>query len=265
MVKLCVRAALTLTLLSGPSLAASDLAVVGTGDGMDVLRAIAAAHSADQSSVNVAIPASIGSGGGLAAVGSDKAVLARVARPLSETERRMGLVETPIFRLPSAIFAHRSVGIEGITSQQLAAIYAGKIVNWKDVGGSDQRIKVVRREEDDSTLLVLQASMPGWKNLVFTDKSKMATTTQDAINTVRDVPGAIGYGPYTKNLELELVVLKIDGKYPTDEGYPSAVTVSFVHKASTLTAEAREFIQYARSDKARKLLVSMGGVPADRD
>ena len=57
---------------------------------------------------------------------------------------------------------------------------------------------MVRREEADSTLLVLRQSMPGWDKLVITGRSKMALTTQESIETVRKVRGAIGTGPYTK-------------------------------------------------------------------
>jgi phosphate transport system substrate-binding protein len=119
----------------------------------------------------------------------------------------------------------------------------------------------VRREDQDSTLLVLRQSMPGWKDLVITEKSKTAVTTQDCINTVKEVEGAIGFGPFTRALEMELVVLKVDERYPTDRDYPSAVTVSFVHKQSTVTPDAKQFIGYAKAAKARTVLTQMGGVP----
>ena len=109
------------------------------------------------------------------------------------------------------------------------------------------RIKVVRREDADSTLQVLRQSMPGWKNLAITEKSKTAVTTQDCIDTVKEVPGTIGFGPFTKALEMELSVLKIDGHHPTDRSYPSAVTLTFVHKDATLTPEAKQFITYAKT------------------
>jgi phosphate transport system substrate-binding protein len=240
---------------------AGDLSVVGTGDGIDLLRALGAAYTADHPETNVIVPPSIGSGGGVAAVGSDKEVLARIARPLSDSEKEAGLVATPVFRLPSAFFVHRSAAVSGITSAQLADIYRGRITNWRDVGGADLRIKLVRREDQDSTLLVLRQSMPGWKDLVITEKSKTAVTTQDCINTVKEVEGAIGFGPFTRALEMELVVLKVDERFPTDRDYPSAVTVSFVHKQTTVTPDAKQFIGYAKAAKARTVLTQMGGVP----
>ena len=255
--------AMVIALASLQALAgASELSVVGTGDGIELLRALGAAYSADNPQTAILVPPSIGSGGGLAAVGGDKEVLARVARQLTDSERALGLVSTPMFRLPSAFFVHRGANVSNLTARQLADIYAGKIVNWAEVGGANLRIKVVRREEADSTLTVLRQSMPGWKDLPITEKSKTAVTTQDCINTVKDVEGTIGFGPYTKALEMELMVVSIDGKYPTDRDYPSAVTVSLVHKQATVTPDAAQFIAYVKTSKAKTLLTSMGGVPA---
>ena len=258
-----MRAVLAFSIVFGlcSGAAAGDLSVVGTGDGIDLLRALGAAYSADHPDTNVIVPPSIGSGGGVAAVGSDKEVLARVARPLSDSERAAGLVATAVFRLPSAFFVHRGAGVTSLTNAQLADIYTGKITNWRDVGGADMRIKVVRREEADSTLLVLRQTMPGWKDLAITTKSKTAVTTQDCINTVKEVEGAIGFGPFTRSLEMELTVLKIDGRHPTDRDYPSAVTLSFVHKETTVTPDARSFIGYVKTARAKAVLTSMGGVP----
>jgi phosphate transport system substrate-binding protein len=255
--------AMILAVASSQSLAgANELSVVGTGDGMELLRALGAAYSSDNPQTAILVPPSIGSGGGLAAVGGDKEVLARVARPLTDSERSLGMIATPMFRLPSAFFVHRGANISDLTAQQLTDIYAGKIVNWAELGGANVRIKVVRREEADSTLTVLRQSMPGWKDLTITEKSKTAITTQDCIDTVKNVEGAIGFGPYTKALEMELVVVKVNGKYPTDPDYPSAVTVSLVHKQATVTPDAARFIAYVKTPRAKTLLTSMGGVPA---
>ena len=78
---------------------------------------------------------------------------------------------------------------------------------------------------------------------------------------MKEVEGTIGFGPFTKALEMELMVLKIDGHYPTDSGYPSAVTLSLIHKEATVTADAQAFIGYAKAVKAKMVLTSMGGVP----
>lgn len=259
-----VRAALVapfaLSIACG-SASTGELPVVGTGDGIEILRVVGAAYSADNPQTTVLVPPSIHSSGGVAAVGSNKEVLGRIARPLSESEKAAGLIAVPVFRLPAALYVNRSAGVTGLNAQQLTDIYAGTVTNWRQVGGADLRIKVVRREDVDSTLNVFRNTMPGWKNLVITEKSKTATTTQDAFDTVRTVDGAIGFGPYTKELESDLIVLKIDDRYPTDRDYPSAVTLSIIYKEATITPEARKFVEFFKTEKAKVLLAGVGSVP----
>jgi phosphate transport system substrate-binding protein len=129
------------------------------------------------------------------------------------------------------------------------------------VGGADLRIRVVRREDADSTLTGLRAGMPGWKDLVITDKSKMATTTQEAIETVRNVPGTIGFGPFSRTLEKGMTVLKIDGRYPSDPQYPSSVELALIYKEPMAVPHAKQFIDFVATPKARSIVASMGNIP----
>ncbi|MGG6548931.1 UNVERIFIED_CONTAM: substrate-binding domain-containing protein, partial [Prevotella sp. 15_C9] len=75
---------------------ADDLPIVGTGDGIEMLQAVAAAYNAEGGDARVSVPPSIGSGGAVAAVGGERQRLGRVARPLTEAEKAQGLVEVPL-------------------------------------------------------------------------------------------------------------------------------------------------------------------------
>jgi phosphate transport system substrate-binding protein len=263
MLKKAVIAAVIGVFLPAPALSdVTTLEVVGTGDGLEMLRVIAARYSQANPRVRVEIPPSIGSGGGIAAVGSGRAVLGRIARELSDVERQAGIVSKPVARLPSAFFAHPSAGVKSITAAQLADIYIGRIVNWQEVGGANLRIRVVRREDIDSTLTVLRQSMPGWRNLEITERSKMATSTQEAIETARVVPGAIGFAPYSKPLETGLTVLKIDDVHPLDEAYPSNNVLALIYMKSSLTDAAADFLKYSVGREAHQIISDHGGVPA---
>lgn len=246
---------------TGGVVAGSGLNVVGTGDGLEMLREIGDGFSAQHPEVDLSIPPSIGSGGGIAAVSSGAERLGRVARPLKESEVASGLVYLPIAKIPSAVFTHPSTGVSSLSSEDLVKLYSGKITNWSELGGADLRVKLVRREDADSTLQVLRASMPGWKDLKFAARSKTAVTTQDAINTAMDVEGAIAFGPYSQPLETGLSVLKIDGHHPTDEAYPSAVTLALIYKEGTLDGEMEAFVDFSRSHEAHALIENYGGVP----
>lgn len=238
-----------------------SLQVVGTGDGMELVRLMGVAYTTENPNRPVIVPPSIGSGGGIAAVGAGKAHLARVARPLKQAEVETGLVAKDIFRLPTAIYVNPQLPVTNLSSAQLASIYDGSVVNWADVGGPDLRIKVVRREDTDSSLAVLRRSMPGWSDLAFTSRSKIAVTTQDAVETVRNVQGAIGFGPFSRPMEGTVKVMAIDGRYPTDADYPSAVTISFVWRTGSMPEHADAFLNFGLSSKAQALLKSHGAMP----
>ena len=256
-----VAVVILLGIVTPSSSRSEEIPIVGTGDGIDILRDLTSSYNATVPGVQFTVPPSIGSSGGIAAVGSGTAVLGRIARSLTEAEAARGIVPTPLARMPSAIFVNPTAGVAALTSDQLRDIYAGNITNWSEVGGSNRRIRVVRREEVDSTLVVLRASMPGWRDLAITERSKLATSTQESIETVRTVEGAIGFGPFTHTLEGSVVVLRIDGKYPTDPEYPSSATLALIHLQGTVTPTAQDFLRYAQSPAARDIISRFGAVP----
>ena len=238
----------------------TELNVVGTGDGIDMLSALAADYNAAQDGVLVSIPPSVGSGGGIAAIGSGAEPLARIARPLKEQEAEKGIKAVPIAKLPAAIYANKGVGVASISSEQLAGIFSGTIRNWKEVGGRDLQIKVVRREEADSTLTVLRGSMPKWKDLKLTERSKLAMTTQEAVDSVEAVEGAVGFGPYTTELGKRVAVLRIDELNPNDPTYPSAIVLAAAY-IGTPRKDAAAFLDYLGSAAAKRIMTDFGAVP----
>lgn len=239
----------------------ATLIVPGTGDGQEMLRDVAAVFSAANPPNVVAIPPSIGSEGGKLAVLEDRTKVARIAVPLTAAEEAQGILAVPILRVPTAIFAHPSVRVSELTSAQVADIFSGKIKNWKDVGGADLRVKVVRRQETDSTLQVLRSTMPGWKDLKITGYSKLLTTTQDALDTVRGIEGGVSFGPYSKSIEHEVRVFLVDGEHPCSPAYPSFTTIRLIYKRDHLDKMANDFIEFVRSEQALQIFIRHGGLP----
>jgi phosphate transport system substrate-binding protein len=244
---------------------AAELAIVGTGDGMPVLKALGNAFSSENPDTQILVPPSIHSSGGVREVAGDRAVLGRIARPLKDEEKDFGIRVVPAFRQPAVFFAHKSAGVQTLTTDQLVKIFSGAVTNWRDVGGAELRIRVVRREEVDSTLAVLRDTLPGWKDLQFNpDRSLLATSTQDAFAAVRSNAGAIGFGPYSSDLESTYVVLRVNDIAPTDTKYPSAVTLSLIYKDANLTIDANKFINFDFTSKGAKAIQNSGALPVAR-
>lgn len=239
---------------------AEDIKIVGTGDGVVVLKSIGEAFT-KASGVKVDVPDSIGSGGGIKAVGADEAKIARVARKLKDKEAPLGLTYTPFATIPTVFCVNSSVSVDTLTAKQATDIYTGAITNWKEVGGNDEPIRVVRREEDDSTLANLKASFPGFKDIVITDKSKTANSVPEMVEIVAGKAGTIAFAALDVALANNFKVLRIDGKAPTDPGYPTVGTMAFVYKEANNTGSIKQLIEFATSSAAHDAITSKGGIP----
>jgi len=248
-----------------PAALTEDLAVVGTGDGVPVLKELGSAFTSENPDTRIIVPPSIHSSGGVREVIADRAVLGRIARPLNDDEKNYGIRVVPVFRQPAVFFAHKTVDVKTLSPDQLVKIFTGAVTNWRDVGGADLRIRVVRREEVDSTLAVLRDTLPGWKDLQFNiDRSMLATSTQDAFAAVRANAGAIGFGPFSADLHVTHNVLNVNSISPTDPTYPSAVTLSLIYKDANLTKSADRFIDFIFTSKGIKAIRENGAVPIVR-
>jgi phosphate transport system substrate-binding protein len=254
--------ALCSTLAAVPCSAAETLAVVGTGDGTEILKAVGAAFTFENPEIAIDVPPSIHSAGGIREVSQGNAIVGRIARPLKQDELGFGLRVIPIFRQPTVFFAHPSAKVKSLTVEQLVSIFNGTVRNWSDVGGPDLRMRVVRREEVDSSLAVLRDTLPGWKELQFDkNRSKIAVTTQEAFDSVQKNEGAIGFGPYSRDLHQRFTVLRLNGISPTDPNYPSAVTLLLIYRDATVTKAAHKFIDFIFTEKAQEVVRELGGIP----
>jgi len=239
---------------------ASEITIVGTGSGMSVLSAIGEAFT-QETGVTVNVPASIGSGGGIKAVGRDEAVIGRVAREIKESEQEYGLTYTPVLKLPIVFFVNPSVTVDNLTAQQVTDIYAGKITNWSEVGGHDAKIKVVRREEGDSSLEVLREQFPGFGDLTITDRSKTTYKDSETIEVVEQTADTIAFGAYSNTLGKNVGVLKIDGVNPADSAYPYGGVLALIYKQANKTGDIAKFVEFATSAAAHDAITKAGATP----
>ena len=86
---------------------------------------------------------------------------------------------------------HPSNGVKDLSREQLADIYMGKIMNWKEVGGADARIVVMSRDTSSGTYET-------WEEMVM-KKQKVApsallqASNGAVVQTVSKNKNAIGY------------------------------------------------------------------------
>ena len=240
---------------------AEEINIVGTGAGMATLEGLAKAFNKVNPDVTVYVPKSIGSGGGIKAVGADQAVIGRTSRGINDKEKEYQLTYLPFAKLPIVFYTHKGVKIKSLSPQQICSLYDGKTANWKLVGGSDSTVWIVRREEGDSSLEVLVKSFPGFKDITITSKSKMALNDQEALEAVQRKEGSIGFGSFDNTKNTDVTTLTIDGKAPTDAAYPYFGTLALIFKEKNKSGSIAKFADFVKSKAAQQVIKEVGGLP----
>jgi phosphate transport system substrate-binding protein len=142
-----------------------------------------------------------GSQRGLTDLLAGKAQIGMISAPLEEEVKKIN-AKQPGAIDPSQLTAHR-VGesrvafivhptnpLRTLANAKIADIVAGRIVNWKDVGGPDLAIVVVAAQPGDGVRSMVEASLLKGGELVK-DARALPNAPQVA-KVVAQVPGAIG-------------------------------------------------------------------------
>ncbi len=250
----------TLEMLPSAPAWAQGLSIPGTGACEVILTELAEAYNRQNPTVPVFVPPSTGSGGGITAVLKDQASLARVARTLKAEEEKQGLVRQVFARDTVAFVVGREVKVTGLTADQLTAIFSGKITNWKEVGKQEGTIRVVTREPGDSSLIVIQEHLAGFRNIAFPATAKVILYDRATVETLDKYKNSIGFITLSsaKWAEGRLKPIALDGVAPTRENilagkYPLVEDYAFVHKKG-LTPEAKRFVDFVFSPAGKKIL-----------
>ena len=96
-----------------------------------------------------------------------------------------------------AVVVNPANSVDKLTVDQLAGIFIGKIVNWKELGGKDERIVILSREVNSGTHVyfkehVLRRNNPNNKE-EFAPGALMLSSSQAIADEVAGNSAAIGY------------------------------------------------------------------------
>lgn len=263
-VALSAVALVSLCMLALPALAADDLVIVGTGNGVPVLKALGDAFTREHPGVSVVIPESIGSIGGIRAVGNDDYLIGRISRDLNDREIDYGLRQMVYATIPIVFFVNNSVTLTDITPAQACRIYDGTIRNWETLGGGTGKIRVILRENSDSSLLVLQAALPGFRAISLTPRSKTILTDGATLEECAIQANAIAFGswPDVRN-QPGVHALSLGGILPSNPDYPCMGRLSIVYKEKFCQGNLKAFVSFISSDAAKHAVLAAGALPVE--
>lgn len=168
--------------------------------------------------------------------------------PLQDSLKDKGLVETKLVGIPFVFIANTDVSVDNLTQQQYIDICTGKIKNWKEVGGKDQKITIIHRAKSSGSRNAIENIVLNKGN--FTDDAVIQDSNGAVRAAIASTPGAIGYvdaayaDQTVKALAYNGVKYSIDnvinGSYPVytfgrmyTKGAPSGAVKAFIDYATS--------------------------------
>ena len=108
-------------------------------------------------------------------------------------QKGLKLKQIPVAVDSIAVAVHPQLNIPGLTLNQLQAIYAGKISNWRDLGGVDLPITAYSRPASTGGIVDFFVSKI-LQNRKFGSNVEFVATTTQALRQIANNPGGIYYG-----------------------------------------------------------------------
>jgi len=98
-----------------------------------------------------------------------------------------------IGRAHTIVFVHKSNKLKALSKKQLKGIFTGKLKNWREVGGNNQKIIVVWGDTPGQNAQFVSSIMDGESVM---SNHKIATDYVNIREIVSKTPGAIGIDPH---------------------------------------------------------------------
>ena len=157
------------------------------------------------------------------------------------------------------------IKVKSLTMDQLRDIFSGKITNWKDVGGQDEKIVLINRAQGSGTRFTFEHE-------VMNGEDTKTAQEQDDNGAVQKIvsktPGAISYlafsytsGPNAKGLR----TLSIDKVSPTDKNVRSNKwqiwAYEHMYTVKKTDKNTKAYIKFVQSSAMKKTIKKLGYIP----
>lgn len=253
---------LACSFLPGQSALAEVLNIPGSGNSEFVLGELAKAFNARQTEHRVLVPSSSGHAGAIRDVSEGVAAMGRVGRPPSHEERASGLYYLPLGRDAVVAVAGAAVTAKGLSSDQLAAVFAGKISNWRDLGGQPAPIRAIGKESSDA----IRRQLPNrYKDLVYADSVKIVHLDPHLIDLLDRYPTSFSIVNRSAlaACKTKVVMLTLDGIEPSYENlisgrYPLTMEFGLVYRTGEISPAGKAFVEFVRSPEGAGILRKYG-------
>lgn len=161
----------------------------------------------------------------------------------------------PIGQDGIAVIVHPDNPVSELTTDQLRSIYLGHLTNWLDVGGDDDDLTILSREDGSGTRAEFERLVMGER--LTTLAAQMAPSSEALVSMVANDPGSIGYVSISY-LDDSVKALAVDGILPTpgsvyENHYPLRATL-FIIGVVEPEATERDFISWVQGVEGQQIV-----------
>lgn len=202
-----------------------------------------------------------GSGAGLESLAAGSVDIGNASRHIKEEEKTTGAVENVVALDGIAVITDSQNSVRNLTTEQLANIYKGDVKNWSELGGADEAIVVIGRENESGTRDAFE------ELLEVADECNYAQeldSTGAVLAKVSATEGAIGY------VSLDVVddsvgAISLNGIAATEENIVAGsylLSRPFVMATKGEISEQNDLVQtwfdYIQSDEGKEIIKGAG-------
>ncbi len=167
-----------------------------------------------------------------------------------------GLIDHKVAVVGFGIIVNPSTGVSNLKPSQVRDIFAGRVTNWKQVGGADQAIVVINRPRTSGTRFVFNATIMGTSKIAETGLTEDSSGT--VVKTVGTTPGSVSYVSLGYTKSQPVTVLKVNGVEATTDNIRSGKYPIWSYEhifTKTKTSAVEDFIKFisTNSDALDKL------------
>jgi phosphate transport system substrate-binding protein len=261
-----------MALLSMPSgVSAQEKIVVGgsgslTDEMVDAAQAYMAKNPGDKIDV---IQENMSTTGGIEGVNAGRLTIGIISRRLKDGEKGK-LVYRALTRSMAGVVVHKSLPVNGLSSSQVCEVFSGKIKSWKEIGGNDDKITVLKRTGDDNNTETFRRQLDCFKELKIAADALPLVRGSELLEALDKRPGLIGITNLGSNFsELKNIkALAVNGVIPTVENARSEKYKFYNEQGAVTLGEpqglAKRFMAFLQTPEGQKILASRGAFGLQR-
>ncbi len=181
----------------------------------------------------------------------------------------------PIGRDALVFFTNAANPVTSLTTEQYRDIYAGKITNWKQVGGEDVEIVAYQRPEESGSQALMRTFVMGDRKMAPAPSERITADMGEIVEGVSsyaNTANALGYSVYYYLANMYAIegirMLQVSGVMPSHETigageYPFVNDFFVIIRADEPAGSpARQVMEWLLSPEGTQTVVDAGYVPA---